>query len=414
MKKLALVFLLGIMVLPAQQNRLLVVSIDGLDHRWLRDADDLGLRIPTLRQLMDEGARADGVVGVVPTVTWPSHTTMITGVPAWEHGIVSNNQPDKPGQRWWYVSFLNSKTLWELAGDQGLQTAAVWWPVTAGATIDFNFPEFWDDPNVTPYAFAPVERHSTEGLTESIRELYPSFGRKDFTDHQKALAARAILEMEQPDLMLLHLGELDSDQHNTGAFSVRAQATLEYQDELLADLIVALPGNTYVAIVSDHGFETQERILRPEALLQEAGIASQVEVAEALIGVTDDSAARYFRSLVGKAGSPIAREVPIGEVHDMVPSLGHWSAAFETARGILPQTGTEGPALEEGNQRGYHGLWPTRGEYRAAFVLWGPDVRPQALPEISMLDIAPTFAELLGLSLPAAKGNSWWGQIEGN
>lgn len=131
-----LTFLLGAMLLPAQQNRLLILSIDGLDHRWLRDRDSLGLRIPHLRKLMDEGMLADGVTGIVPTVTWPSHTTIITGLTAPEHGIISNNQPGEPGQRWWYVRFLKAKTLWHLAHEKGLKTAAVWWPVTVGADSD--------------------------------------------------------------------------------------------------------------------------------------------------------------------------------------------------------------------------------------------------------------------------------------
>ncbi len=85
--------------LAAQPSKLLVVSIDGLDTRYLHQADRLGLRIPTLRRLVNEGAVASGVVGIVPTVTWPSHTTMITGVTADRHGIPTNDQPGRAGQR---------------------------------------------------------------------------------------------------------------------------------------------------------------------------------------------------------------------------------------------------------------------------------------------------------------------------
>jgi predicted AlkP superfamily pyrophosphatase or phosphodiesterase len=411
MQKLILALLLFAATLPAQQNRLLVISIDGLDHRWLRDADALGLKIPTLRRLMHEGARADGVVGIVPTVTWPSHTTMVTGAPAWEHGIVSNNQPGKPGQRWWYATFLKRKTLWDLAGEKGLKTAAVWWPVTTGARIDFNLPEFWDDADLKPYAFAPMARHATLGLVEKIRRRYPAFG-QDFSDPEKALGARAILETEKPDLMLLHLGDLDSAQHETGAFSEHSKEILEKQDALLAQLIEALPPQSYVVVASDHGFETQQHVLRPAVLLAEAGIEGAVEIADGLIGSADAVVAAYLRSLIGKADSPIAREVSIEEVHTMAPALKHWRAAFETAAGTLPARGSGGPALGEGDQRGYHGLWPTRADYRASFVIWGPGIRPQVLPEMSMLDIAPTFADLLGLPLSPVVGKSWWHRLK--
>ena len=412
MKKLTLLLLLCAAALAAQQNRLLVISIDGLDHRWLRDADQLGIKTPTLRRLVREGARADGVVGIVPTVTWPSHTTMVTGVSAWEHGIVSNNQPGKPGQRWWYVEFLKSKTLWELAGEKGLKTAAVWWPVTARGKIDFNLPEFWDDANVKPYAFAPVAREATAGLVETIRRRDPAFGGKDFSDEQGAIAVRVLLETERPELTLWHLGELDSAQHETGAFSVHAKEIIEHQDELLAKVLKALPQGSYVALVSDHGFETEERQLRPEVLLREAGIASKVEVAEGLFGVSEPAAADYFRSLTGKPNSPIAREVPIDDVHRLAPSLKHWRAAFEPVHGVMAVKGTEGPAVRQTGGRGDHGLWPTRNGYRASFVLWGPGIKPQVLPEILMLDIAPTLADLLGVKLPRVEGKSLWDQLQ--
>ncbi len=411
MRKLTLLLLLCAWALPAQQNRLLVVSIDGLDHRWLRDADQLGVKIPTLKRLAREGAIADGVVGIVPTVTWPSHTTMVTGVSAWEHGIVSNNQPGKPGQRWWFVEFLKSKTLWELAGEKGLTTAAVWWPVTVGAKIDFNLPEFWDDASIKPYAFAPVARHATPGLVEKIRSQDSSFGGKDFTDEQAAIAVRFILETERPELTLWHLGDLDTAQHQTGAFSGHAKETLEHQDELLAKVLSVLPEDSYVAIVSDHGFETRERIWRPEVLLRQARIEADVEVVDGLVGVSEKPAADYFRALIAEANSPLAREVSIEEVHRLAPTLKHWAAAFETAHGVSAVKGTEGPAISEAIRRGRHGMWPTRHDYRASFVLWGPGIRPRVLPEMQMLDIAPTLADLLGVKLQRPEGKSLWDQL---
>src|SRR5262252_1657280 len=86
------------------QSRLVLLSVDGRDHRYLRDADKLGMKIPNLRRLMREGEWADGVVGEVPTITWPSHTTMITGVPPAVHGIEQNQM--------WDYSLIKVKTLW--------------------------------------------------------------------------------------------------------------------------------------------------------------------------------------------------------------------------------------------------------------------------------------------------------------
>lgn len=412
--RLLLALLFTALLLPAQQNRLLVISIDGLDHRWLRDRDSLGLEIPNLRKLVSEGVVADGVVGIVPTVTWPSHTTMITGLTAPEHGIVSNNQPGQPGQRWWYVRYLTAKTLWHVAHENGLKTGAVWWPVTVGADIDYNFPEFWEDPNVRPYAFEPVLKHTTPGLAEEISKAHPSFLRYNLTDRQRVLAARYILEHKQPELFLLHLGELDSEQHTTGAFSTNAKATLEYQDELLGPLLETLPENTFVAVVSDHGFETNERAYRPKVELKQAGIEADVHVEDGIFAVKrgkSDEAARLFRALIGKPSSVIAREVPLDEALEMAPKFEGYTAFFENTVGVMPVADDTGPLIGPGNNRGYHGLWPTRDDYRAAFLLSGPGLRADEIPEISMLDIGPTFADILGLELPRTQGKSLWRRI---
>ena len=391
--------------LPAAP-KLVVISIDGLDHRWLRDADKLGVKIPNLRKLESRSARADGVIGIVPTVTWPSHTTIITGVSAPEHGIISNNQPDKPAERWWYASFLKTKTLWHLAREKGMKTGAVWWPVTAGGEIDYNFPEFWKDGNLHPRAMDPVLEQATPGLADRVAAHFPSFRRSIFSDREMVLAARYILEVEKPELFLFHLGELDSEQHETGAFSVNAKATLEYQDELLGPLLDALPADTYVALVSDHGFDTDDRALRPQAMLNDAGIKAAADVSNGVIAVDSDEAARFFRAKIGQPDSVIAREVPMEEVRRFSPPMGKYTAVFEPVNGVMARRGTDGPAIGPGSGGGNHGLWPTRHDYGATFMLRGPGIKHKLIPTISMLEIGPTLAEILGVKLPNAKEKS--------
>ena len=392
-----------------QQTKLLVVSIDGMDYRYLRDADKLGLKIPTLRRLMNEGAVADGVLGIVPTLTWPTHTTMLTGLPAERHGILTNDQPGQPGQRWWWTKFLTARTLWQAAHEKKLKTAAIFWPVTTDADIDFRIPEFWEQRRGHDTPLPPIEKYITPGLIDRISRAYPSMPVYIFGDRPAMIAARYLLETEKPDLTLLHVSDLDGEQHETGAFSRHAKAMLEYQDELLGWMLQKLPPQTVLAVVSDHGFETQAQVYRPKVALKEAGLRPDAEVAEGLIGVNTEQAAGFFRKAIG--GGVLAREVPIDEVHRMAPHLKAWTAAFETVRDTIPNGAAEGPAVENGNGSGLHGLWPTRNDYRASFLLWGPGVRKRRLPQISMQDEGPTFAEIMKVSLPDVQGHSLWSQV---
>jgi predicted AlkP superfamily pyrophosphatase or phosphodiesterase len=94
----------------------LMISIDGLKPEYVTEADQRGLRIPILRGLMAEGAYADGVAGVWPTNTYPSHTTLITGVTPAVHGIYNNPEFDpkrKFAESWfWYARQIRNPTLW--------------------------------------------------------------------------------------------------------------------------------------------------------------------------------------------------------------------------------------------------------------------------------------------------------------
>ena len=120
---------------------LVVISVDGLDNRYLAQADKFGLKIPTLRKLMQEGQYSQGVIGVVPTITWPSHTTIITGTDPVTHGILSNWRP--PGDRFLDYSQIKVPTLIGADHNTGLTIATITWPVTVNAPVDWNLPEYF-------------------------------------------------------------------------------------------------------------------------------------------------------------------------------------------------------------------------------------------------------------------------------
>ena len=86
------------------------------------------------------------VTGVTPTVTYPSHTTLVTGVAPAVHGILNNTPFDPLGENaggwYWYADDIKVPTLWDVAGDAGLVTANVDWPVTVGARIRHNIVQY--------------------------------------------------------------------------------------------------------------------------------------------------------------------------------------------------------------------------------------------------------------------------------
>ena len=113
---------------PGHAGPVLLVSIDGLRPGDLLQADQRGFKLPNLRKLLSEGAHASTVIGVLPTVTYPSHTTLLTGVSPARHGIVSNTTFDplniNHGGWYWYAENIKVPTLWDAARAKGLTVQA--------------------------------------------------------------------------------------------------------------------------------------------------------------------------------------------------------------------------------------------------------------------------------------------------
>src|SRR5215208_6596631 len=119
---------------PRRDAHVIMISIDGLVPDYYTDASRLGLKVPNLTQMKLGGAYAEGVEGVYPSVTYPAHTTLITGVRPALHGIVQNRIFEAPTdpqtlEWYWFSEALKADTLWSIAKKAGLVTANVGWPV---------------------------------------------------------------------------------------------------------------------------------------------------------------------------------------------------------------------------------------------------------------------------------------------
>src|SRR5262249_53428341 len=159
----------------------------------------------------------------------------------------------------------------------GLKSAAVTWPVTVGADIDFNLPEYFQKRNGGFMDLHSIEAKATPGLVEKIQRVFPSFTQEWMDDRTPTQALLYFLKHETPDLILLHLVDLDSEAHENGPFSREANAKLEYTDELIGQMLAALPPWMTVAIVSDHGFERADRVIDVQKALARDGVAGSVE-----------------------------------------------------------------------------------------------------------------------------------------
>jgi predicted AlkP superfamily pyrophosphatase or phosphodiesterase len=419
-----------------QQAPLLVmISVDGLRPDYVTTADAHGVKIPNLRRFLTEGAFASGVEGVIPTVTYPSHTTLITGVWPAKHGILGNTTFDplrKNSAGWyWYTEDIRVPTLWDVAARAGLVTASIQWPVSVGARLNWNIPELWRAN--TPDDTKLLRSVSTPGLLAELETELGEYPRAlDVeADEQRGRYAARLIEKKHPNLLTLHLIALDHTQHEKGPFSPDTMAVLERLDTVIGKLREtterAAPGRAWVAIVSDHGFAKTDTQLNLFPAFKDAGLFStdgggRITDWKAIPWTAGGAAAIMLKD----AGDTVTRDVvralldrlardPANGIDrvldaDALQKRGGYPPASFLV-GLRPgwQTGSSvsGPILSPGPSRGSHGHLPDLPDLRAAFFLVGPGVpAARSLGLIDMRDIAPTLARRLGIALPSADGKT--------
>lgn len=408
-----------------------LITLDGFPARALKDPQ---LPMPTLRKLEAEGVHADAMQPVNPTVTWPNHTALITGVNASVHHVVVNGlitfPPDgaEPQIKPWVPKndLVHAETLYDALAAKGMTTGQVDWVAIYGAkNVRWQFGE---RPSVgSPIAKDLVAEHlvTTEQIANFNDQSNPAWRDEIWTD-----AAIDILVHHTPNLLLFHLLQTDTLQHEYGPLSPAAYAAYAYADTRLSKLVSAareagLLNRITFVIASDHGFATYDHIIRPNvALVQQGYLTRQNGSLRGSVWIVDDDgvALLYIHDSANRAtlmpelksyfeGVPgIAAVYTNAQASQYgIPALGSTNQAPDLFLVAQPHYsfsgGTTGPLQEEVHcEKGTHGYLNTYPDMEALFVASGAHIRRGVdLGSITNLRVAPTIAKILGVSLPEAK-----------
>jgi predicted AlkP superfamily pyrophosphatase or phosphodiesterase len=402
------------------KTALLLISIDGMRPDYVLKADQYRLKIPHLRRLLSEGAHASGVRGVVPTVTYPSHTTILTGVWPAKHGIYSNVAFDPfnlNAAGWnWYAEDIAVPTSWDAAAKAGLQVGSVSWPVSVGArSVTYLIPEYWRAPKF-PDDIKLLRALSTPGLMAEIEKQAGRYVNDlddaEGGDRQRTSYAAAILRTKRPQFMTVHLAALDHLQHAAGPFSPEALATIEQSDAEIGemeDAAKAVFSSVILCVVSDHGFARTDHDFNLMAPIARAGLAAFVDVdggsaSVILLDRRDEATRAKVGQLLQRLATDPANGIDRVLGAKEIAAMGGWpEAAFRVDMKIGFAVVVTGPQVQARKVGGTHGYLPTHPELLASFFIAGPGVRKGLdLGEIDMRSVAPTVAKALGTSLPLA------------
>jgi len=420
----------------AEASPVLMISLDGLRPADVLEAKKRGLKLPNLAAFVKQGAYATGVRNALPTLTYPNHTTLITGVWPAQHGIANNATFDPSGKNldgwYWYSSDIRVPTLWDAVHGRHGIVASIGWPVSVGSlSIDYNVPEYWRAQ--TSDDLKLLRALSTPGLVARLEHdsglpLAALFGEDPQNDVGRTRYAEKLFDISFPELMTVHLVSLDHYQHNFGPGSPEARTALEQLDadvgELVADARRVEPDVT-VVVVSDHGFAPvsydvnlgkafveaglvtyepeKKKVVAWDAIPWAAGGSAAIVLAHPDDPALRDKVAALLNRLAADPASGIARVIDKAGIE---ARGGTHEASFwvDFKIGYCAGRSYTGPLVTPSRLKGTHGYLPDDKEMRATFMIEGPTIKPKNLGDIDMRDIAPTLAKILGVALPSATG----------
>ena len=409
--------------LAAQSHQpLVLISIDGMRPDYVLKADEHGLKIPHLRRILKDGAHSTGVRGVLPTVTYPSHTTILTGAWPAKHHIYSNvvfDPLDRNLAGWmWYAEDIAVPTLWDAASKAGMVVGSVSWPVSVAARgIAYDIPEYWRASKFPGEDVKLLRAISTPGLVADIeKDAGPYITDLDDAekgDRQRTRYAAWILRNKHAQFMTVHLASLDHLEHGFGPFSPEANSTLEQIDAEVGELEAAAP-NAIVCVLSDHGFTRTDHSFNIVSAFVEEGLVTMtnkkvtswtaypdLEGGSAAIILKDEAS----RAKVAKLLQRIAADPKTGIAQILDPrQIAAFGGRPDAAFWVDMQSNFSVVATDRANKvGGTHGYAPSNPQLLASFFIAGPKIKPGVdLGEIDMRSIAATLARAMGLSFQSA------------
>lgn len=403
-------------------EHVVIITVDGFRPDFYLDSTWNAFNI---RQLMPQGTYACGVNSDFPSITYPSHTTIVTGVMPVRHGIYYNSvfEPTGPtGKVYWNNSSIKVPTLWAAATARGLKVASLLWPVSADA------PVLYDIPDIGSLGDSVREVYSKPaGFTRELREnVFGGAAKINYgKDENTGRIAAYVIKKDKPALMTIHLFSVDHFQHEQGRSGPLVRAAVADADSAVGIIVAALKDagiwdKTVIIVTGDHGFLTITETVNPNVWLAGAGLITDLKKDEwkAQFYSAGGSAYLYLKDkndkeTLGKV-MRLLDTLPEAEKNFVRiidrPELDRIGANPEVALALSGLSGASfgneaaGPAVKPAHG-GTHGYFPDFREIQTGFVAHGPGIRQGGMITVMNLkDIAPTVAELLGIPFPSADG----------
>ncbi|MBQ8655020.1 MAG: alkaline phosphatase family protein [Clostridia bacterium] len=394
-------------------RKTVIISLDAMyekDMEAVKEDSFLG-------RWMKEAAVCTKVKTVFPALTYPAHTTLVTGCDPDQHGVGQNQpfQPDKqPDMRAWYwqASEVHRESLFDAVKKQGGRCASILWPVTGKhPSLKWGFPEVVALPGENQ-----VLKMLEYGTPLWVLLMELKHGRKRVSSKEPHLSdyavvlAEDLIRIRQPELLAVHLVDLDDMRHHHGLNSREAYEAMERNQRRVEKIWQAMqdtPGmeDALLVVLSDHGQADVSRTVHLGDVLKAAGLEGCVQVqsngmSAYLFGADPEKAAQaesWLRENGASCG--VSHVYSRGEL-DKLGCIPEPAFAVEAAPEVVFSDGLPQAKREKAT----HGFGPGHPAENCLLMIRGRGISPARMDSMPMRDVAPTLAGLMGVSLPDAQG----------
>jgi predicted AlkP superfamily pyrophosphatase or phosphodiesterase len=420
-------------------KHLIVISFDGLSTLDL----DYISKLPNFKAYFEGASGCKRVYSVYPSLTYPAHTSIITGKYPKNHGIVNNTkfQPKRKSPDWfWQRKYIKADTVYDKAIDKGMKVAALLWPVTGRSRIQFNFPEIFANRKWKNQIIVSLMNGSPLYQLDLARKFGKELKgiKQPYLDNFVHKSLLHTLETKRPDLTLVHYVDLDSTRHYHGFDSKEAKEALNRHDLRLGQIInklkeLGMYEESTIIVLGDHSSLDEDKIIKPNVLLKEKGYIKldsngKLKSFKAILKNCDGSAYIYLRRKNKKLKESVHKILEdFNKQHSCIEKIYTSEEAAELGAdkkcafmleanlGYYFSDASSGEAVAAVNPEDIgkvkhmteatHGYSPYKKNYTTVFMAKGRGIKPNVEVEtMSLVDEGPTMAQLLGIELSNTDG----------
>ena len=375
-----------------KQHYVFLVSLDGF--RWDYARRDGAQHLLALGK---QGVWApEGMLPSYPSLTFPNHYTIVTGLYPEHHGLVANSFWDETKQARYDLSdpkavsdgsWYAGVPLWSLAESQNMRTACLFWPGSEARIAGFQ---------PTYYARFDAKTEATDAVQQARID--------------NALALLKLPAADRPHFIAIYYSEPDHKGHEFGPDAPQTKAAVLKMDGMVGKLQAALDSTGLpidLVVVSDHGMAKSEGGW--VTLDQFADLTGFETVGTLLYGKTEEDRQRVYNQLKKASEKFVVyrrKDVPAGLNYNQNPREGDpvvVATGPYAVRAHAPAAGKpDQPPIP-----GMHGFDPRKlPEMKASFFAAGPDiVAGRTVAPFENVNLYPWLAHMLGLAPPKTDGS---------